>query len=291
MRKIHENIYVHTTSDGYNVGCVVHKDGIVSIDLPLGVDEALQWRSELQQLSPRSLRTIIFTSADRVNSETLKALAPNLGAFGLPAIIHDAGFNQLYAALEASQPRMLEPLSPVQLRERAVLPDMTYSDSATFTLGLEDPIRIDISSANSFSPGSSIVVVRDTGVIFTGWMVAGNEPPALQRANLDAWLISLAVLRRNRKLKTVVPASGPVGDTALIARTQAYLKAVQAGVRKLARSRKPRENLDHLAADLLDAFTPRSGNADVLQRGVVASLERLYDDLTAQALVIDPVHE
>ncbi|HEY3289336.1 MAG TPA: hypothetical protein VGK87_04335, partial [Anaerolineae bacterium] len=69
MRKIYENIYMHTTSDRMNVGCVIDQDGAVSIDLPLGVDETLQWRSEISRLTPKPLRMIIFTSADRVNSE------------------------------------------------------------------------------------------------------------------------------------------------------------------------------------------------------------------------------
>ena len=195
MQKIHDNIYVHNTTGGFNVGCVVDKEGAISIDLPLLVDEALQWRGEIQQLTPKPLRMVLFTSVDRVNSEAMKALAPNLGAFGLPALIHDVGFSQLYAALEASQPRMLEPLSPVQLRERAVLPDLTYSEATTFTLGSENPIYLDITSANTFMPGSSVVTVRDTGIIFTGWLVAGNEPPALQKGNIDAWLAALAWAR------------------------------------------------------------------------------------------------
>ena len=287
MKKLNENIYVHTTADGLNVGCVVDRDGAVSIDLPLNVDEALQWRAQIQQLAPRPLRAIIFTAADRVNSDALKALAPNLGAFGLPAIIHDAGFNQLYAALEASQPRMLEPLSPVQLRERAVLPDMTYSESATFTLGLENPVRIDINSATGYSPGSSIVMVRDTGVVFTGSLVAGAEPPGLLNANIDAWLPLLANLRRNRKIKVIVPASGPAGGSALAARTQAYLKAAQSGVRKLVRTRKPRESLAALAADLVDLYEVAAGQRGAAMQRVLAGLEQVYD--AAIARTIEPL--
>ncbi|MCL4504488.1 MAG: hypothetical protein M1434_13140 [Chloroflexi bacterium] len=288
MRKLNENIYVQSTSDGLNVGCVVDKDGAVSIDLPLNVDEALQWHAQIRRLAPKPLRAIIFTSAERVNSDALKALAPNLGAFGLPAIIHDAGFNQLYAALEASQPRMLEPLSPVQLRERAVLPDMTYSDSATFTLGLENPVRIDITSAANYSPGSSIVLIRDTGVAFVGSLVAGNEPPFLHNANLEAWQSLLANLRRNRKIKVIVAASGPVGDMALVARTQAYLKAAQSGIHKLVRAHKPRESLSALAADLVELFGSFTGSYDVVVRRVQSGLEYIYDMTLAQAVEPPP---
>ncbi|HEY3289472.1 MAG TPA: hypothetical protein VGK87_05030, partial [Anaerolineae bacterium] len=220
-----------------------------------------------------------------------KALAPNLGAFGLPALIQDSGFNQLYASLEASQPRMLEPLSPIQLRERAVLPDMTYSDAVTFTLGQENPIHIDVASVNRFAPGSSIVTVRDSNIYFTGWLVAGNEPPALQRANIDAWLQALASLRRNRKLKFIVPANGPIGDMSLVVRTQQYLKEAQSAVRKAVRAHKPREHLALLTRDLVAVFAHASGDNQAQQRNALIGLERIYDEMVAQTIVSEPAQE
>ena len=291
MKKLHKNIYMHTTGEGLNVGCVVGEDGAVSIDLPNNPDEALQWRAQIQELTPKPLRTIIFTSPDRVSSDALKALAPNLGAFSLPSIIQDAGFNQLYAALEAAQPRMLEPLSPVQLRERAVLPDVTFSNSATFTLGLEDPVRVDMANAGEFIPGSSIVTIRDSGVVFVGWLVAGHEPPMLRNANVDAWTSALGNLRRNRKIKVIVPASGSAGDLSTMTQTQEYLKAAFGGVKKLVRTHKPREAISTLVPDLLKMYM--TGNAldhPFIAQRVQGNLERIYDELTVQSMA-EPIVE
>ena len=293
MIKLHNNIYVHTTADGLNVGCVVDNgSGTVSIDLPVNVDEALQWRSMLQELTPKPLRTIIFTAPDRVNSDALKALTPNLGPFGLPSIIQDAGFNTLYAALEAAQPRLLEPLSPVQLREHAVLPDMTFSDSATFTLGLDVPIRIDMTSVSANAPGCCMVTLRDSGVVFAGGLVAGSWPPMLPGADVEHWLASLSVLRRNRKIKVIVPAQGLCGDLSLVARTQEYLKAASAGIRKLARTHKPRdtERIGALAVELADLYAGKydSGDTERVVRRVSDNLGRIFDELTLQA-VAEPV--
>jgi glyoxylase-like metal-dependent hydrolase (beta-lactamase superfamily II) len=293
MKKLHKNVYVQTTSDGFNVGCVLAEDGAVSIDLPLNIDEALQWRAQIQELTPNNkpLRAIIFTAADRVSSEALKALAPNLGAFSLPSIIQEAGFNQLYATLEASQPRMLEPLSPAQLRERAVLPDLTFSDAATFTLGMQDPVRVDIANAPGGGPGSSMVTVRDIGVVFTGALVTNREPPALQAGDLDLWMATLTNLRRNRKIKTVVPGRGPAGDLTTVAQTMAYLKAAQAGVRKLARAHRTRDSLAPLVAELQELY-PSANRAskehaaaeqELIARRIQSGLERLFDEWTAQA--------
>jgi glyoxylase-like metal-dependent hydrolase (beta-lactamase superfamily II) len=294
MKKLHNNVYVHTTTEGQNIGCVVGDDGAVSIDLPLNAGEALQWQAQIRELTPKPLRAIIFTSSDRVNSDALKSLAPNLGAFSLPAMIQDAGFNTLYAALEAAQPRMLEPLSPVQLRERAVLPDLTFSDSATFTLSLDNPVRIDVTNVGGYAPGSSLVAVRNTGIVFTGDLVVNAEPPLLATAVIDQWMTALSGLRRNRKIKQVVPGRGPVGDLTPVDETLAYLKAAYAGVKKLARAKRPRESVATLAADLLGMYalgkskasqertvTSSHGGHDMAQR-VQIGLEHLYDELTAQ---------
>ena len=287
MKKLHKNVYAHTTTDGLNIGCVIGDDGAVSIDLPLTPDEALQWQAQIKELTPKPLRAIIFTSSERVNSDALKSLAPNLGAFSLPAIIQDAGFSRLYAALEAAQPRMLEPLSPVQLRERAVLPDLTFSDAATFTLGLEEPVRIDITNAGGYAPGCSLVTIRDTGVVFTGELVTSREPPSLATANVDQWVAVLTGLRRNRKVKVIVPGRGPTGDTSTVAETLDYIKAAYAGVKKMVRLHRPREGASALTTELLEMYVPVSGKAwldpDIIAQRIQSSLEHLYDELTVQA--------
>jgi glyoxylase-like metal-dependent hydrolase (beta-lactamase superfamily II) len=292
MKKLNKNVYVHTTASGLNIGCVVGDDGAVSIDLPMAPEEALAWKAQIAELSPRPLRAIIFTSPDRVNSEVLRALTPHLGPFSVPAVIHDAGYNQLYAALENAQPRMLEPLSPVQLRERAVLPDLTFSDSATFTLGLEHPLRVDITHMGGYAPGSSTVSIRDSGIVFTGDHVTVGEPPSLAQADADKWLKALAALKRNRKIKIVVPGRGPVGELAALDETMAYLKAAQSGVKTLVRRRQPREEVRALAIELAGQYLPKRSAArdkaaaqlaaEALAQRIQGGLERMYDELTAQ---------
>jgi hypothetical protein len=179
----------------------------------------------------------------------------------------------------------------MQLRERAVLPDVTYSESATFTLGMEDPVRVDIANAGGFIPGSSTMTIRDTGVMFVGWLVASHEPPMLRNVNADPWMAALGNLRRNRKIKVIVPASGPVGDLSTVSQTQEYLKAAYSGVKKLARTHKPREAVGSLVPDLLKIYM--TGNAvdhPFIAPRVQGNLERIYDELAAQA-VTEPVIE
>jgi hypothetical protein len=296
MKKLHKNVYYQTTTDGLNVGCVVTEDGAVSIDLPQHPDEALQWRDQIKEMTPKPLRAIIFTSANRVNSDALKALAPNLGPYSLPAIIQDAGFNQLYSALEAAQPRLLEPLSPAQLREHTVLPEVTFSDAMTFTLGNENPLYIDVVSGGGYIPGGSTITIRDTGIEFSGWLVTSHEPPTIgSDANVDAWITALGTLRRNHKVKTIVPARGAICDLQNVVDTVEYLKALRSDIRKLVRTHRSRESIMMMVPDLLAHYNGSKSKAHL--RGAAAtaheaeftqriqsSLECLFDNLTTRAL-------
>jgi glyoxylase-like metal-dependent hydrolase (beta-lactamase superfamily II) len=290
MKKLHKNVYSHATGDGVNIGCVVGDDGVIGIDLPANAGEARAWRAQLAELSDKPLRAIIFTSPDRVNSDALAAISPMPGALSLPAFIHEAGFAQLYAALEASQPRALEPLTPVQLRERAVLPDATFTGGMTLVAGSASPLFVDAAFVGGYSPGSACVTIRDTGILFTGDLVTHQEPPPLAGANLDAWLEALVNLKRNRKVVTLVPGRGPAGGLEMAAETQAYLKAARAGVQRLVKAHRDRADVSALMPDLLALYAgapirsrrsaaQAAADAETVARRVRAGLEHLYDQM------------
>ncbi|MGQ9903294.1 MAG: hypothetical protein ACUVRU_02935 [Anaerolineae bacterium] len=287
MKKLQKNIYYHTTNDGMNLGCIVGDDGPVSVDLPLTPDEALDWRAQIAQLSDKPLRAIIFTSADRVSSEALAAIAPHPGPLSIPSIIHDAGFAQLYAALEASQPRSPEPLTPAQLREQAVLPDITFTDSTTLVVGSANPLFVDVKHVGGYSPSSAIVIVRDADLVFTGDLVTNREPPLLVSSDLDQWIAALTGFKRTFKTAKIVPGRGPVADVQAIAETLDWLKTARSAVQKLVRARKNRRDVSAIVPKLLSAYAIKPGkskrggvDARVIDQRTLLSLEYLFDQLS-----------
>lgn len=287
MKKLQKNIYYHTTGDGINLGCIIGDDGPVSIDLPLTAEETLSWRAQIATLSEKPLRAVIFTAADRVSSEALAALAAHPGPLSIPSIIHEAGFAQLYAALEASQPRFPEPLTPAQLRERAVLPDITFTDSMTLVVGSANPLFVDVKHVGGYSAGSAIVVARDAGIVFAGDLITSKEPPSLTQSNLDQWSATLTDFKRSLKAATIVPGRGPVADVEAITETLAWLKAARNAAQKLVRGHKTRADAAALAPELTALYAikpgkPRRGGPDIslIERRVALSLEYLFDQLS-----------
>lgn len=271
-------IYAHTTTDGLNIGCIVTDDGVVSVDLPLTVAEALAWRAEISQITDRPLRGVIYTSAHRAFGDALRALSHKPGTAILPAMIHESGFNQMFAALEQKfQNRLGEPLSPGQLRERGVLPELTYSDSATFSLGGRDAIIIDVTRVGGFTPGSALISVRGSDVVFAGDIVSKGGPPTIVgQSNVDAWVDALNTLRKSKVFKTVVPGHGPISDLSAALETGEYVKAALAAVRKVLKANRSRDALPILMAELLARY-PQANRGLVVQQRALAGLEALFD--------------
>lgn len=271
-------IYAHTTSDGLNIGCVVTDDGVISIDLPLTFAEALAWRAEISQVTDKPLRGALFTSSHRVFGDALRALSHKPGTAILPALVHETGFNLLFAQLEQQfQNRQGEPLSAAQLRERGVLPELTFSDSATFSLGGKDAVQFDVTRVGGFLPGSALVSVRGSDVVFAGDLVSrGAPPPIVAASNIDEWVEALATLKKSKTFKTLVPGVGPVGDLSAATETAEYIKAVQIAVRKVHRANRSRDVLAVLLGDVLSRY-PAANRGLAAQQRALRGLEALFD--------------
>jgi glyoxylase-like metal-dependent hydrolase (beta-lactamase superfamily II) len=271
-------VYAHTTSDGLNIGCIVTDDGVISVDLPLTFAEALAWRAEISQVTDKPLRGALFTSAHRVFGDALRALSHKPGTAILPGLVHETGFNLLFAQLEQQfQNRQGEPLSAAQLRERGVLPELTFSDSATFSLGGKDAVQFDVTRVGGFMPGSALVSIRGTDVVFAGDLVSrGVPPPIVGASNIDEWAEALATLRKNKTFKTLVPGVGPVGDLSAATETAEYIKAAHAAVRKVHRANRSRDALAVVMGDLLSRY-PAANRGLAAQQRVLRGLEAMFD--------------
>ncbi len=276
-------VYAHTLSDGLNIGCVVTEDGVVSIDLPLTVAEALAWRAEISQVSDKPLRGVIFTSAQRAFGDALRALSHKPGTAILPALIQESGFSQQFGQLEQQfQNRLGEPFSAAQLRERGVLPELTFSGSATFSLGGKDAVQIEVVRVGGFSPASALISVRGSDVVFAGDLVSRGAPPVISpNSNIEEWVEALNALRKNKAATTIVPGIGPVSDGSAAAETAEYLKTALASVRKLIRANRSRDTLAVVLGDVLSRY-PQANRGLASQQRALNGLEALFD---AQLLV------
>ncbi len=127
------------------------------------------------------------------------------------------------------------------------------------------------------TPGDLAVFDPASGTLFTGALVSVERIPDLRDGRIDGWLRALDALDQV-PARHVVPGHGPVGDRSSIARTRAYLLALDAQVRALyAAGRSLMQAVDE--ADLPEyrhwALYPPLHRRNVQQRYLELEIEDL----------------
>ena len=323
MKKLQKNIYLYTTSQGINVGCILGEDGVVLVDLPAHGAEVQTLRAALAELTQVRIRAVVFTSPDRMTSEAVAAVHA-------PIVVHEAAMAHLRIPVETSLQH--DGFSPFDGYEPDILPEMTFTDSCTLTLGGKQPIHVDIVHIGGYAPGACYVSVRDAavrepgreparepsrepvkeasrdaarepvrdntpaGVLFTGEHVTIGQPAALAYGDFARWTEALTALKKNKKVMLLVPGRGPTVDAAGMAAslsdTMDFIKSSQSKAKDLVRRNKPRSEVAALVPDILASYAlkPGKGNklpfdATMITQIVRAGLERIYDDLKQEQAI------
>ncbi len=283
MKKLQKHVYYHTTRDGFNIGCVLHDEGIVSIDLPMSAEETRSWKAELAALGSQPVRAVIYTSADRVSFEAIETM-------NTPVIIHEAARAQLYTPIEVASLNPFDSSVTMIAPAQNKLPEMSFLESTTLSLGMDKHmLSIDVVHEGGHSNGSVFVIPRDTGVVFTGEHVAVGQPPLIAAGNFERWNEVLATLKKNKKVTTIVPGRGHPGNPSIGTETADYIKVTTSKIRAHIKAKRARNEVTSLIPDLLKLYdlndktaAKLSINLDVVRLNIRAGLERLFDDLRTE---------
>jgi glyoxylase-like metal-dependent hydrolase (beta-lactamase superfamily II) len=283
MKKIQKNIYLYVTQTGINVGCILADDGVVLIDLPAHAAEVQALRAAVGELTKERIRGVVFTAPDRTTSEAVAAV-------NAPIVVHEAAMAHLRIPTEVMP--SYDAYSGLGSYEPDFLPEMTFTDACTVTLGQKQPVFVDVQYVGGYAPGAAYVTVRDSGVLFVGEHAAIGQPAALAYGDFGKWSDALNTLKKNKKPTMLVPGRGPIGDVTSVSETLDYIKTAQSRVKELVRRNKSRGELATLVPDILAAYALKPGkNAKLpfdvtsITQIVRAGLERIYDDLKQEQAI------
>ena len=283
MKKITKNIYLYVTQTGINVGCIVSDDGVVLVDLPMHAAEVQALRAAVAEISPARIRSVVFTAPDRMTSEAVAAV-------NAPIVVHEAAMAHLRIPVEVTP--VYEGYSSLGGYEPDILPEMTFTDTCTVTVGQKHPTFVDVQYVGGYAPGACYITVRDSGVLFVGEHVVIGQPAALAYGDFGKWNDALNTLKKNKKVTTLIPGRGPAGDVSSVSETLDYIKFGQTRVKELVRRNKSRNEVSAIVPDILAAYALKPGKTAKLPFDVTsitqivrAGLERIYDDLKQEALV------
>jgi len=127
------------------------------------------------------------------------------------------------------------------------------------------------------TPGDIVVLDRRAGVVFAGGLASIGRIPETRDGKLAGWIAALDALAM-LPARRVVPGHGPISDLGEVRRTQAYLRDLDALVRRLYEDGL--SLLEALDASELPAYRNWGAYASVHRRNVQQRyLELELDDL------------
>lgn len=274
MQKLAHGIYAETSFKGVNVGAVVtKKEGTLCIDTPTHPADCRKWRLKLTQLSQEPIRFVIDTDhhQDRVLGNQW---------FEAPVIAHEKTAERLRAYPEVFRSGSSETGSDSELAEelagvRIIPPQLMFGERLTLIKGGHEIHLIHMPGS---APGAIWVHLPEEKIVFTGDSVVVNTAPFLGEADIEAWLESLATLRKPKfPADVIVPGRGPITDKEGVKATMDFLKSARRKIVRLASRRSPGDSAG-VVPELLEFFSVSESNREHLTRRVKSGLDRLVEN-------------
>lgn len=204
MEQVTENVFVETGFRGSNLGFVVTSEGVVLIDCPLDLYNAMKWAKEIGKWG--KIRYII-------NTEQHLDHWINNSFFGGEIISHEAAREVMVKMdvkfiRERIKVQYSDPVPTISDDHQLRRPNITFSEHMTLYLGKH---TFQIIYTPGHTIGQAAVYIPEEKVVFTGDNVSGEKRTATHNAYLDKWLESLRNLEK-LDFNLIVPGHGKVCD-------------------------------------------------------------------------------
>jgi glyoxylase-like metal-dependent hydrolase (beta-lactamase superfamily II) len=280
MPRLPAHVLVETNCRGHSVAALAGSRGMLCLDTPLLPTEAEAWKKRLLEMS----RTISFivqmdASPDRAFSAAHLAsvfegqpptLLTHQQTTDAMKTLQDSFKNSpLLGALEATS----YGLDPLSLRWPR--PAMAFNGSMTIHW---NPGMVILRHAPSTSPGAIWVHLPEEKILFVGDAVSVSLPPLLHEGRFDAWLETLAGLRRAPyKDCRLFCSHGGWIEAEAVAKFANFLRAAQRKAAAIREKSDPQKEISLAAQSLLEFFTFPAERRDFLLRRLQIGLRALWE--------------
>ena len=277
MKQIAPHIYVKDNYRGVTVGCIVTDAGVICIDSPMLPADARDWRAQIAKLSPKPVRFVVLTDANRDRILGVQYL-------GGTVVAHEDAWEKIKSLGDTFRQQAADSISPcdadVAADWRIALPQITFTNRLMLFHG---DVPVVIQHVGGATPGSVWVHLPKQNVLFMGDLATPNVHPLAAEADLATWLDVLRQVQdKNFPAKLIIPGRGSPCKKAALGPTAAYLRTMRARVQAHIRSRKPRADLALLVSEFLGRYPVADDDLDCIQRRIRAGLDHIYDALKSK---------
>jgi glyoxylase-like metal-dependent hydrolase (beta-lactamase superfamily II) len=280
MPRLPTHVLVETGCRGHSVAAVVGQQNILCVDTPILPAEAEAWRRKLLEKGrPIAFIVQMDASPDRAFAAAHVAslyegqpptlLAHQQTTDAVKNLQDSFKNNPLLGALESASFN----LDPLSLRWPR--PAMAFSRSMTIHW---TPSEIVLHHAPSTVPGACWVHLPKDGILFLGDSVSISLPPLLLEARFDAWLETLAALRRApfKDCRFFCSHGGWI-DPAGVSKFSNFLRSAQRKAAAIREKSDPQKEIAQAAASLLEFFSFPAERKEFLLRRLQVSLRSFWE--------------
>ena len=277
MKQIAPHIYIKDNYRGVTVGCIVTDEGVICIDSPMLPADARDWRAQIAKLSPKPVRFVVLTDANRDRILGVQYL-------GGTVVAHEDAWEKIKSLGDTFRQQAADSISPcdadVASDWRIALPQITFTNRLMLFHG---DVSVMIQHVGGATPGSVWVHLPKQNVLFMGDLATPNVHPLAAEADLATWLDVLRKVQdKNFPAKLIIPGRGSPCKKVALGPTAAYLRTMRARVQAHIRSRKPRADMAPLVSEFLDRYSVADDDLDCIQRRIRAGLDHIYDTLKSK---------
>ena len=280
MKQIAPHIYVKDNYRGVTVGCIVTDAGVICIDSPMLPADARDWRAQIARLSPKPVRFVVLTDANRDRILGVQYL-------GGTVVAHEVAWEKIKSLGDAFRQQAADSLAPCNAdaaEDRRRLAHRLPANHVHQQAGPvpwrcpgRDPTR---RRGNAGERLGSLTQAEHT---VHGRPGDAERSPAGGRGR-PRLLARCAETSPGQEFpaKLIIPGRGSPCNKAALGPTAAYLRTMRARVQAHIRSRKPRADLALLVSEFLGRYPVADDDLDCIQRRIRAGLDHIYDALKSK---------
>lgn len=270
-------VFINTHYRGCTPGAINTEEGIVLVDAPLIPQQALDWRTQIEEEFPGvPFRYMINTDHHRGHALGNQYFTP------IKIIAHERAHKEMSGYTENFKDRVRnsfkrEPEIQAQLNNIIIIPpNITFTNRAKLLLGSRE---IEMIFVGGHTPATSLVWLPQERICFVGDILWVDQHPYMAQGNTLEWLDALELIR-NLGAKRLVPGHGPVCEPKATYKVGEYIRFMRQRVREYYLEGKTKnEAKSGLVGEMLQWFPVPPERKAKIESQIKSGINRVYREI------------
>ena len=270
-------VFINTHYRGCTPGAINTEEGIVLVDAPLIPQQALDWRTQIEEEFPGiPFRYMINTDHHCGHALGNQYFTP------IQIIAHERAHKEMSGYTENFKDRVRnsfkrEPDIQAQLNNIIIIPpNITFTNRAKLLLGSRE---IEMIFVGGHTPATSLVWLPQERVCFVGDILWVDQHPYMAQGNTLEWLDALELIR-NLGAKKLIPGHGPVCEPEATYKVGEYIEFMRQRVHDYYREGKTKnEAKSGLVGEMLQWFPVPPERKAKIESQIKSGINRVYREI------------